>query len=347
MAAAVRTCTNPGRGGHPLARRAEETVWQARCTAADFFGWEDPTRVVFTAGCTAALNAVIHGLPPGRAVVSDMEHNAVLRPLKAAGWYVVQADTGQTDEQAVEGFERALREGADLVVCTHASNVTGRVLPVADIAAAAHRRGALFCLDAAQTAGVLPIPSRTVDCLCVPGHKGLHGPMGVGLLLVKPETALRDTLQGGTGVLSRELSMPAEHPEHLEAGTPNVAGIAGVMAGMRYVAAVTPARLYARETSALEAVCAALRDDARFVWYRCPGTGRVPTASFSVPGVPASYIAERLAQAGVAVRAGLHCAPAAHRKIGSSRDGTVRLAPGAAADAAAAEKIAKILQQSV
>ena len=184
MLYAVRTCGNPGRGGHALSSAGEELLWKARQTVADFFGWSDPARVVFTAGCTASLNAVIHGLPVGVAAVSDLEHNAVLRPLKAAGWRVIHVDTGATDEQAVENFEKACSKGVNLVVCTNASNVTGRVLPVKEIAHTARRWGAMFCLDAAQTAGALPVPTEDVDYICAPGHKGLWGPMGVGLLLV-------------------------------------------------------------------------------------------------------------------------------------------------------------------
>lgn len=345
MRRALRCCGNPGRGGYALASCGEELLWEARRTVADFFAWEDATQVVFTAGCTAAINAVVHGLPSGVAVVSDMEHNAVLRPLYADGWRIIQAETGETDEQAVEGFERALRGGATLVVCTHASNVTGRVLPVREIAQAAHRRGALFCLDAAQTAGTLPVPCEVADFVCLPGHKGLHGPMGVGVLLVRRGIQLRPFMQGGTGVLSRKAEMPGGYPERLEAGTPNLTGIAGLAAGIGWVKAVGAARIHAREMAALRQVYAALKGDGRFTWYGQPTSHNAAVLSFSVEGIPAAQVAERLAQEGIAVRAGLHCAPAAHRKLASPEDGAVRLAPGVSADAASAEKIIKILHQ--
>ena len=342
---AMRRCGNPGRGGHAPARAAAEILWDARNTAAAFLGIDDPTRIVFTAGCTASLNTVIHGLPAGRAVVSDHEHNAVMRPLRAAGWQITAVDTGNTDEQALDGFERALQTGADLVICTHASNVTGRAFPVADIAQLCRRRGVPFCLDAAQSAGTLPLPKA--DFLCIPGHKGFYGPMGTGILAVGEGMAPLPLMQGGTGVLSRLAGMPEDYPERLEAGTPNVAGIAGLAAGIDLVRRLTPDAIHRRETAALLPVRRALLSHPDVTVYEGGRPQDAAVLSFSVKDRAASSVAALLESAGIAVRSGLHCAPAAHDAIHSPEDGTVRLSPNLWATPPDGEKIAKLLLQNL
>lgn len=344
---------NPGRGGHRLSMVAAEQVYECRESVARFFGLEDPTGVIFMPNCTTALNTVIHGLlrDGGRVIVSDLEHNAVWRAVNAlSGQPRVDVAAWSPDEDAiVENFRRAIRSDTRLIVCTHASNVFGVTFPIRRLAAMAHRHGVLFCVDAAQTAGVLPIDMQAdeIDYLCVAAHKGLYAPMGMGLLLCRERTRVPSLIQGGTGSYSMLAAQPDELPERLESGTPNLLGICGLQAGLRFVEQKGRETIYRHEIELLSLVYQRLSGTQGVSLYTVKprfGTS-APVLSINVDCLSSEDVARELDRHGVAVRAGLHCAPLAHRHFGTLPRGTVRLAPSAFSTRQEAEMICKLFHQ--
>jgi cysteine desulfurase/selenocysteine lyase len=333
------TAGNPGRSGHALALGAQAVVTATRRGLATLLGAPDPSRVVFTANATDALNVALWGLlvAGDRVITTSVEHNAVARPLVALGDAGVQVTrvTCAPDGTLDPGdLERALRAGpARLVVLTHASNVTGTILPVAEAARLAHEHGALVLVDAAQTAGVLPLDvvAMGLDLVALPGHKGLLGPTGTGGLYVGPGIRLRPLRQGGTGTRSEEERQPEELPEALEAGTLNTVGIAGLGSALEYLAERGVAAIRAHE----QALTGRLLDGLRAIpGVTVHGTGdaerQVATVSITLVGwEPVDLGAALDGSFGIAVRAGLQCAPLAHRTAGTWPRGTVRLSPGA------------------
>jgi cysteine desulfurase / selenocysteine lyase len=329
---------NPGRGGHTLAVGAQAMVADTRRRLAAFLGVGDPSRVVFALNATDALNLALWGLvrPGDRVVTTSMEHNSVARPLAALaerGASVERVPCGPDGRLDLDDLVRALRASrARLVAMPHASNVSGTLLPAREVARAAHEHGALFLLDAAQTAGVVPLAAEElgVDLLAVPGHKGLLGPTGTGALYVAPGVKLTPLRQGGTGTHSEEERQPDELPEALEAGTPNTVGLAGLGASLRWLAERAPGRIRAHEAALTARLLAGL---AAIEGLRVHGPAdpaeRVAVVSVTHPGWEPSDLAAALdGSFGVAVRAGLHCAPLAHRTLGTFPAGTLRLAPG-------------------
>ncbi len=346
---------NPGRGGHRMGMAASEQVYVCREAAAAFFGLPDPAGVIFVLNCTAALNTVIHGVlgNGGRVLISDLEHNAVLRPLHAlppAGRRYDIARWSPDEDETVENFRRAIRPDTRLLLCTHASNVFGVTLPIQRLAELAHSHGLVFCVDAAQTAGVLPLDMQAygIDYLCVAAHKGLYAPMGTGMLLCR-DTArpLPPLVRGGTGSLSLHPEQPTELPDRLESGTPNVPGICGIAAGIRFVQQQGRETIYQHELRLLQRVYDRLNGVPGIQLYTPrPEAGRsAPVLSLNVQGLKSEELAEQLDTAGVAVRAGLHCAPLAHRHFGTLPDGTARLAPSAFTTPQQAEAICKLFIQ--
>lgn len=344
---------NPGRGGHRLSMASAEQVYECRESVAQFFGLEDPTGVIFMPNCTTALNTVIHGVlcDGGRVIVSDLEHNAVWRAVNALHGHqrVDVASWSPDEDETVENFRRAIRPDTRLIVCTHASNVFGVTFPLRRIAELAHQYGVLFCVDAAQTAGVLPIDMQAddIDYLCVAAHKGLYAPMGMGLLLCRERTRVPSLIQGGTGSYSMLAAQPDELPERLESGTPNLLGISGMQAGLRFVEQKGRERIYRHEMELLGLVYQRLSDTQGVCLYtRKPQFGTsAPVLSLNVSGVASEDVARELDRHGVAVRAGLHCAPLAHRHFGTLPRGTVRLAPSAFSTRQEAETICKLFHQ--
>ena len=326
VARTLGSCANPGRGGHPAARKADRVVYGCREEAAALFGCR-PEQVVFTGSCTHGLNIAIRStVEKGMKVaVSGFEHNAVMRPLYALGAETRVCGRRLFDpEDTLRDFRAALDAGAEAVVCTHVSNVFGYILPVREIAARCRERGVPLIVDAAQSAGILPVSLEELgaDFIAMPGHKGLLGPQGTGLLLCA-KTA-EPMLFGGTGTASKEKTMPPELPERLEAGTLNVPGIGGLREGLRLVRSLGPERLLRREHRAAERAAGILERRGFRVFH---GPHQAGTVSF-VPDIPCEALAERLARRGIAVRAGFHCAPLAHESAGTLETGTVRLSFG-------------------
>lgn len=327
---------NPGRGGHRMTLQASEMVYRTRERAAAFFGLTNPSRVVFTANTTAALNVALKSIlmDGGRVVVSDMEHNSVMRPLIAAGGRYPRFDVatvGETAEETVANFRRCIGRSTVAIVCLHASNVFGNVLPLAALGRLARENGLLFVVDAAQTAGVLPIDMQAmqIDLLCVAGHKGLCGPSGTGMLLCSERYTPHPLMEGGSGNQSLSEQMPDELPERLECGSLNTVGICGLSAALQWAASrdmEAAGRAEVRELARLYDRLAAM-PSCRLYTGRPQWGESVPLLSFTLQGQSPEETAARLDRAGVAVRAGLHCAPAAHRHFGTLPHGTVRIAP--------------------
>lgn len=330
---AMQTMSSPGRGGYSSARAAEELLFRTRSLAADMFGVPSPEQVAFTVSATHGLNIAIKSLVPqgGRAIISGYEHNAVTRPLRALEAETVVAAAPLFDDgTCVKAFERALRRGADAVVCTAASNVFGWRLPLEEIAALCRRAGVPLIVDAAQSAGVLPLNMTALGAafVAMPGHKGLYGPQGTGLLLCGAETT--PLMEGGTGSASLQQEMPDFLPDRLEAGTHNVPGIAGLEAGLRFVRGKTPERILRYEQRLIRRAAEGLRRIDGVALYAAEDPeAQLGVLSFTVDGREPEDVAEALAQRGVAVRAGYHCAPLAHRSAGTLERGTVRVSVSA------------------
>ena len=344
---------NPGRGGHAMAMASAAAVYACRETVADFFGLEDPSGVIFTANCTTALNYVIKGLLAhgGHAVISSCEHNAVIRPLTAlaeCGVTFTEATVYPEDPaRTVENFRRAVRPDTRLVLCTHASNVGGWRLPIREIGALAHRYSLPFAVDAAQSAGILPINMvrDNIDYLCLPGHKALYGSMGTGVLLCRGDVVLQTVLEGGTGSASLSPEQPAELPERLESGTLGVPGICGLHAGVKFVKQHGREALAVKETACMRRLYDRV-SGVRGIRIHTPRPDlakTVPMVTLTVDGIPSETVAGELSAAGIAVRAGLHCAPSAHRMMETLPQGAVRFCPSAFTTPAEVDETAKNL----
>lgn len=323
---AMVNCANPGRGGYPQALAASRIVFRCREEAARLFHCQ-AEQVVFTGNCTHGLNMAIRTLvkPGDRVVISGFEHNAVVRPLHLLRADVAVAGCKLFDwTDTLEQFEGALKKGAKAAVFTHISNVFGYILPVEELAALCRKYGVPFIIDAAQSAGSLPVHLKELgaDFIAMPGHKGLLGPQGTGILLCgrMPEPLLA----GGTGSDSRRKDMPQYLPDVGEAGTLNVPGIAGLEAALRYIQSVGIQEVYKHEHRALLRAVEDLKTLGVCVFS---GDHQAATVSF-VPSMDCETMAKYLAERGIAVRAGLHCAPLAHESAGTLETGTVRISFG-------------------
>ena len=323
---AMRSCANPGRGGYGAAMEASRRVYACRDAAAELFGCQ-PEQVALTTSCTHGLNIAIRTLvrPGARVAVSGFEHNAVTRPLHALGAEIKVAGRTLFDrEDTLEQFYQTLKQGVDAAVFTHVSNVFGYILPVEDMAVLCRAFGVPFIIDAAQSAGVLPVAFSELgaDFIAMPGHKGLLGPQGTGLLLCRGDA--QPLMQGGTGSDSIRQEMPEYLPDRLEAGTLNVPGYAGLTEGLRHIKRQGVERIFRREHAQLRRCAEGLEKLGMKVFS---GPDQAGTVSF-LPGMDCEDAAEKLVRQGIAVRAGLHCAPFAHESAGTLETGTVRVSFG-------------------
>jgi cysteine desulfurase family protein len=334
------TLANPGRAGHKMALAAEHALDDARHRLNRFFNGKSPDRWAFALNGTDALNMAMKGvLAEGDHVVTtDLEHNSVSRPLVAmadAGFITltrVAADAGGTVRP--DAVKAALTPKTRLVAVTHASNVLGTVQPVGAIGRVCREAAdnVLFLVDAAQTAGVVPIDVQAlaIDLLALPGHKGLFGPTGTGALYVAPRVKVRPWREGGTGGDSSSPTQPAEFPYYLEGGTPNVLGVAGLVAGLDFVEERTPDAIREHEVALCDRLRAKLEAAGGFEFFgHADPADRVGTTAFRCEALPAPEVGGILDQAfDIAVRPGLHCAPYVHRALGTFPDGLVRVSPG-------------------
>jgi cysteine desulfurase family protein len=329
---------NPGRAGHKMALAAERALDDARHLLNQLFHGAAPERFVFTLNCTDALNMALKGVlrEGDHVITSDLEHNSISRPLRAmelAGRIAltrVHADGGGTLDP--DTIRRALTPRTRLIALTHASNVLGTIQPVADIGRIARERDVLFLVDAAQTAGVLPIDVQAmhIDLLAFPGHKSLFGPTGTGALYVGTRARVGAWREGGTGGDSSSETQPREFPYYLEGGTPNVLGVAGLAAGVKYVVEQGLENIHRHETELVARLHARLESmDGFRVFGHGQWLRRVGTLSFRCEALHATELGGILDQAfDIAIRPGLHCAPYIHRSLGTFPEGTVRVSPG-------------------
>lgn len=331
MARAVNRMASPGRGGHKPAMLAAETVFQCREAAAKLFHLGDPENVVFTMNATHALNLAIKTLvkPGDTVVVSGYEHNAVTRPLAALGCQIrVARGPLFSPGELLDSFDRLVTKEVSCVVCTHVSNVFGYILPVKEIGDICRDRGIPFIIDASQSAGALPVHMDELGCAfaCMPGHKGLYGPQGTGILLVGEGQETSPLLEGGTGSLSAKQEMPEFLPDRLEAGTHNVPGIAGLLEGLRFVMAKGEGNILRHERSLVARAAAGLSGipGVKAFVAEAPET-QGGVLSFLLDGVDCETVGEQLGARDIAVRAGFHCAPYAHETAGTLKTGTVRV----------------------
>jgi cysteine desulfurase family protein len=354
---ARQSLANPGRAGHKMALAAERALDDARHLLNVLLHGEAPERFVFTLNCTDALNMAFKGvLQDGDHVVTtDLEHNSVSRPLRKMeldGRITLtrlRADGGGTINP--DDVRRAITPKTRLVAMTHASNVLGTVQPVAEAGAVVRERGPLFLVDAAQTAGVVPIDVRAmhIDLLAFPGHKSLLGPTGTGALYASPRAQVRAWREGGTGGDSSSETQPREFPYFLEGGTPNVLGVAGLAAGIKWVQEQGIDGTRQHEVSLCERLWRRLDELGGFeVFGHRDLTRRVGTLSFRSAALPAAELGGILDQAfDIAIRPGLHCAPYIHRALGTHPEGTVRVSPGPFNTEADIDALARALAEVV
>ena len=327
---AMATMTSPGRGTYGPAARASRTLLACREAAAALFQVDQPEQVVLTFNATHGLNLAIHSLvrPGATVLLSGYEHNAVTRPLAAIPELrlrVVQAPMFCPD-LFLEALEHQLNRGVDVVICTHVSNVFGYALPVEEVANLCRQRQVPLIVDASQSAGVLPVTMQAWGAafVAMPGHKSLYGPQGTGLLLCGVEG--KPLLYGGTGSMSRLQDMPPDLPDRLEPGTHNMPGIAGLLEGIRFVRRQGVESIAARERQVALRAARGL-ESLPGVRVLRDGDFRNQTGvvSFVTEGRDCEAVGEALARRGIALRAGLHCAPLAHRTAGTLETGTLRL----------------------
>jgi len=346
----------PGRGGHRREEEAQRIADEARAALAELFHVPDPQGVAFTLNATQALNLALKGLlrPGDHVVTSSIEHNALWRPLKALERRGVEltavacAPDGTLDPADVAA---ALRPNTRLVAMLHASNVLGTMLPIAEVGAICRDRGVSFLVDAAQTAGACSIDMEAmgIDLLAFAGHKGLFGPHGTGGLVVRPGIALETWIEGGSGLLSRPETMPEELPARLEAGTQNAAGIAGLLAGVRFVLEQGVERIRAHEMAVTRLLIERLQaiPDLTILGPH-DLEQRTAVVSLTVEGYFPDQLAAVLDKVfDVATRAGLHCAPQAHRTAGTLECGALRFSPGYFTTAEEIEYAVDALQQAL
>ncbi|SES33725.1 aminotransferase class V-fold PLP-dependent enzyme [Salisediminibacterium halotolerans] len=330
---------NPGRSGHRLSKTAFDKVEQTRKLINEMFGGFGKDRVLFSLNATTALNQAVEGLQweaGDRIIATDLEHNAVRRPLerlkKERGVEIDFVYPENPQNSWAEVISESLCENTKLVIVTHGSNVTGECLPIEDIGAAVKNHPALFCVDASQTAGVVPIDAENnnLDMLAFPGHKGLLGPQGTGVLLVREGIDLRPLIAGGTGSRSEDAEQPNEWPIGWESGTMNTPGIAGLAAGIAEVNRLGPAEIRRHEN---ELACQFILSLEQLSGVEIIGPGAVPerlgVVSFRIDGVDSNELGLILdSYYNTAVRAGLHCSPLTHARYGTVETGLVRVSFG-------------------
>ena len=325
------------RGSHTSELAAARTVFQVREALARLFGFSHPERVVFTSNATQALNTALWGLlkPGDHVIATDWDHNSVLRPLHAlAQERGVETDFLPADRQGClhyEQLEKLLRPNTRLLVGTHASNLTGNLLDVSRMSAFAKEHGLTFLLDTAQTAGSIPIQMEDmgIHLLCFTGHKGLMGPQGTGGLCVAPGVALSPLLSGGTGVRSFEEDQPEEYPEHLEAGTLNGHGLAGLGAAVDFILDTGLETIHAHEQVLTERFFQGLQKLDGVTVYGDFFGDRAPVVALNLEGWDPASAADTLAEEyDIAVRPGIHCAPRMHQALGTQNMGCLRFSFG-------------------
>lgn len=326
---------NPGRSGHRLSLETSKQVFNAREKCAEFFGGETEN-TVFTLNCTHAINFALKGVCQSvghcHAITSDLEHNSVIRPLHALYKqkrisYSI-ADSGESDSELLASLERLIRRDTAVIVITAGCNVNGRITPLSDIAQLCRKHNICLIADCAQAAGVIPLSlSDGINIICAPGHKGLYGPMGTGVLVTDGKFPLSTLIEGGTGSASGDINQPDFLPDSFESGTINTPGAIALGRGVEFVNTKGIDRIYAHEMSLCELFIKRCENIKGIKLHRCENAKSLPVVSFTAGDESSSVTADMLSQNGFYLRGGLHCNFLAHKKQGTLETGTVRLAP--------------------
>lgn len=330
---------NPGRGSHSLSRASADIVYEARENTAAFFGSEKPENVVFTYNDTYAINMTLFGLlvSGDHVLISDMEHNSVYRPIAALEksgrikfdiFDTMCLSENRSADAICAGIEKLIKPETRLLVCAHTSNICSATLPIKEIGALCRRKDIIFMVDAAQSAGHIPINMNemNIDILCAPAHKGLYGMMGCGFFIFGDRVNLRPTLFGGSGLHSLSPDMPLESPERFEAGTVGVPAVASLSEGIKFVSSVGISEIAGHETRLYRRFLSMLSELKNVKIYAGEHVGS--TLLLNVADVPSERVARLLDENGICVRSGFHCAPLAHSVLGTGENGAVRFSFG-------------------
>lgn len=330
-------CANPGRAGHFMAARTAQEIYKTRLAAARLFNIKDPSRLIFTKNCTESINVAIKGvLKEGDHVItSSMEHNSVVRPLMELRKRGVTTSFISCDRAGhIDGVDikEAIKANTKMIIMTAASNVTGTKMPLEEIGRIALRRGIIFMVDGAQAAGHmdLDVQRNHIDILAAPGHKGLLGPQGTGILYIREGLQSAPLLAGGTGSKSNEEEQPGDFPEGYEAGTLNAPGIIALGSAIRFINKIGIEVIEEHERKLTEKLQKGLSEIEGVVLYGTENThDKTAVVAMNIEGMDCEEAASILNDRyGIAVRAGLHCAPKAHETIGTRRIGCIRICPG-------------------
>jgi len=328
---------NPGRSGHRLAIEAGRCIFNAREKISRLFNIDNPMQIIFTSNATEALNLAIKGVlnPGDHVITTSMEHNSVMRPIKSLEGIGVESTIVQCSKIGeLDSFEikKAIRPNTRLIVMTHASNVTGTLLPIEEVGRIAKEENILFLVDAAQTAGAynIDVQKFNIDLLALPGHKGLYGPQGTGILYIREGLDVRHFKEGGTGSRSEELIQPDILPDRYESGTPNTPGIAGLLMGIEFIFENGIEKIRRHEEELTQYFIDELKKIPQVIIYGPQDAlKQASVVSINIGDEDSSeigYILDKVFN--IAIRPGLHCSPMAHKTIGSFEQGTVRFSIG-------------------
>ena len=329
---------NPGRGGYRMSNATAMEIYKVRSLLAEMFGAKSEENIIFTLNCTHALNLAIKGLAKngGHAVTSCLEHNSVMRPLnklKSSGNFDFDiVEVFSDDEKTVRSFESKIKDSTDFIVCTYASNVFGDILPIKRIGNLAKKYNIPLIVDGAQAAGIIDIDIArdNISCLCMPGHKGLYGPAGTGILILSDDCLPDTVIEGGTGSESKNFSQPDFLPDRYESGTLNTCGIIALGKGIEFVKREKLSELHAYESELIYSLYKSfLPSDSVVLYNEFNEKKYVPILSFNISDLSSEETASKLAEGGFAVRAGYHCNPSAHKLYRTLSKGTVRVSVSA------------------
>lgn len=327
-------CGNPGRSSHSLSLKSAEKIFEARELLANMFD-SSCENVVFTYNTTYALNIAIKSLLKysTHILISDIEHNSVLRPVAECAsqrlcTYDIFSSNG-TDDEIIQSIKNSVRFNTSMLICTHASNVCERCLPIEKIGAFCKANNITFIVDGAQSAGIkqISVKKMNIDALCIPGHKGLYGPQGVGAIIFNDDVIGRSVFEGGTGINSMELKMPDFLPEAYEAGTLSTPAIAGLNASLKWLNRIGIDNIRNHEEDLYRTLFDILNENNQITIYKTnPYLGN--TLSFNIKGLSPAYVADELNKREICVRSGFHCSPLAHKLLNTEKTGTVRIGLG-------------------
>ena len=328
---------NPGRSGHKLSLKAGREIYKTRELVAKLFNISNPMQLIFTSNATDSLNLALKGIlnPSDHVIVSSLEHNSLIRPLKGLSEKSISLSVVKCNPEGsinLDDIQKAINPNTRMIAMTHASNVLGTILPLKEIGELCRKNNLLFLVDASQTAGICHIDVNEMACdfLAAPGHKSLLGPQGTGILYIKEGLELRTLKEGGTGSKSEEITQPLILPDRYESGTLNTPGIVGLGAGIEFIFSETSEKIRAHEKRLTQYLIDELKQVRGVTLYGpCDSRKQVAVLSFNIEDRDSSETAYLLDdEYDIYVRSGLHCAPLAHKTIGTLESGTVRLSPG-------------------